>query len=147
VYEIANTSTGYASTPTVLAAFDGTDGDVPNAGLIANAAGDLFGTTLYGGTNGDGTAFEVSNAGFLVATTITLPAGMNNTPTVTDAMLSSELLTIRDGANSNNTVSAAGDTAASAGRTLTYDTGTGTDSFTGGFENDTVDVSAAAATH
>ena len=41
-------------------------------------------------------------------------------------------------------VSAAGDTAASTGKTLTYVTGPGTDSFTGGFENDTVNVSAAA---
>ncbi len=48
VFEIAKTSDGYASTPTVLASFDGADGHAPVAGLIADAAGDLFGTTSCG---------------------------------------------------------------------------------------------------
>ena len=64
--------------------------------------------------------------------------------TVTDTTLSGGSVTIHDGASGNNSVSAAGDTSASKGKTLTYFTGTGTDSFTGGFENDTVHVSAAA---
>jgi hypothetical protein len=62
---------------------------------------------------------------------------------VTDAMLSGGSLTINDEA-SGNTISAAGDTSASTGKTLTYNAGSGTDSFTGGFENDKVNVSAAA---
>ena len=45
VFEIAKTSAGYASTPTVLASFNGADGTFQSAGLIADAAGDLFGTT------------------------------------------------------------------------------------------------------
>ena len=53
-------------------------------------------------------------------------------------------MTINDGASGNNSVSAAGDTTASKGKTLAYYTGSGTDSFTGGFENDSVHVSAAA---
>ncbi len=53
-------------------------------------------------------------------------------------------MTINDGPSGNDTVSAAGDTSASTGKALTYVTGTGTDSFTGGFENDAVHVSAAA---
>ncbi len=40
-----------------------TDGDTPLAGLIADAKGDLFGTTLYGGANGDGTVFELVKTG------------------------------------------------------------------------------------
>jgi hypothetical protein len=75
--------------------------------------------------------------------TIDLAAG-NSTVTVTDTTLSGGVVSVHDGASGNNSVSAAGDTAASTGKTLTYYTGTGTDSFTGGFENDTVRVSAAA---
>ena len=75
--------------------------------------------------------------------TINLAAG-NNTVTITDKTLSGGAVTIKDGASGNNTISAAGDTSASTGKTLTYNTGSGTDSFTGGFENDTVNVSAAA---
>jgi len=45
---------------------------------------------------------------------------------------------VHDGPSGNNSVSAAGDTTASKGKTLYYFAGTGNDSFTGGFENDTV---------
>ena len=48
MFEIAKTPTGYASTPTTLVSFNGTDGDDPTAGLIADANGDLFGTTYRG---------------------------------------------------------------------------------------------------
>ena len=75
--------------------------------------------------------------------TIDLAAG-NSTVTVTDTTLSGGAVALNDGASGNNTVSAAGDTSASTGKTLNYFTGTGTDSFTGGFENDAVHVSAAA---
>jgi uncharacterized repeat protein (TIGR03803 family) len=51
-------------TETVLHAFTGaTDGSNPSAGLIANRKGDLFGTTLGGGANGDGTVFKVAPDG------------------------------------------------------------------------------------
>ena len=45
MFEIAKTASGYASTPTTLVSFNGTDGAVPDGGLIADANGDLFGTT------------------------------------------------------------------------------------------------------
>jgi hypothetical protein len=64
--------------------------------------------------------------------------------TVTDTTLSGGTVVLNDGASGNNTVSAATDTSASKGKTLNYFAGPGTDSFTGGFENDTVHVSAAA---
>ena len=51
VFEIAKTASGY-STPTVLVSFNGTDGATPYAGLIADAAGNLFGTTYGGGAYG-----------------------------------------------------------------------------------------------
>ena len=63
VFEIPYIDGGYASTPTTLVSFNGTNGEYPNAGLIADAAGDLFGTTYSGGANGDGTVFELVNNG------------------------------------------------------------------------------------
>ena len=59
MFEIAKTATGYASTPTTLVSFNGANGAVPRGSLIADANGDLFGTTVSGGANGDGTVFEI----------------------------------------------------------------------------------------
>ena len=53
VFEIAKTANGYASTPTTLVSFNGTDGYSPG-GLIADAHGDLFGTTTLGGATAVG---------------------------------------------------------------------------------------------
>jgi uncharacterized repeat protein (TIGR03803 family) len=51
-------------TETVLHNFgNGTDGATPYAGLIFDAAGNLYGTTQYGGTYGVGTVFELTPAG------------------------------------------------------------------------------------
>ena len=44
---------------TDVVSFNGTDGSDPIGGLTIDAAGNLYGTTLRGGTNGDGTVFEV----------------------------------------------------------------------------------------
>ena len=41
----------------------GGDGQNPSAGLIFDGAGNLYGTTLNGGTFGGGTAFELSPNG------------------------------------------------------------------------------------
>jgi uncharacterized repeat protein (TIGR03803 family) len=50
-------------TETVLHNFGyGTDGATPYAGLIFDAAGNLYGTTQYGGTYGVGTVFELTPA-------------------------------------------------------------------------------------
>jgi hypothetical protein len=62
VFELVNNGSG-SYTPITLVNFDGTDGANPQAGLIADAAGDLFGTTASGGTNGDGAVFELVNNG------------------------------------------------------------------------------------
>jgi uncharacterized repeat protein (TIGR03803 family) len=69
VFEIPKTASGYASTPTTLVSFDGTNGANPDAfgSLIADANGDLFGTTSNGGANGDGTVFEITGSGFVVS--------------------------------------------------------------------------------
>lgn len=67
VFEIPfDTSTGsYASAPVTLFSFDYTDGVSPEAGLIADGNGNLFGTTDGGGTGGFGTVFELAGSGFV----------------------------------------------------------------------------------
>ena len=69
VFEIKKTAGGYANKPTVVASFDGTNGDHPLAGLIADANGDLFGTTSEGGPSDDdiGTVFEITDSGFVTS--------------------------------------------------------------------------------
>ena len=68
VFEIAKTASGYASAPTILASFyGGGNGYDPQGSLIADANGDLFGTTEYGGASGYGTVFEIVNNGTLSA--------------------------------------------------------------------------------
>ena len=67
VFEIAKTAGRYASIPSVLYSFcaqtNCTDGSFPTAGLIANASGNLFGTTSGGGAHGQGTVFEIVKTG------------------------------------------------------------------------------------
>ena len=58
VFEIAKTDTGY-SAPITLATFDGGNGSNPYGNLISDAAGDFFGATSQGGSNNDGTVFEI----------------------------------------------------------------------------------------
>jgi uncharacterized repeat protein (TIGR03803 family) len=60
VFEIAKTTSGYANTPITLASFDGIHGLFPDAGLVADTNGNLFGTTWQGGSFNDGTVFEIS---------------------------------------------------------------------------------------
>ena len=73
MFEIAKTASGYASTPTTLVSFNGADGTFPEGSLIADANGDLFGTTEDGGANDDGTVFEIAKtAGGYASTPITL---------------------------------------------------------------------------
>ena len=50
-------------TEKVLYNFGGTDGAQPAAGLIFDAAGNLYGTTAFGGTSDKGTVFELTPAG------------------------------------------------------------------------------------
>jgi uncharacterized repeat protein (TIGR03803 family) len=60
VFEVARTADGYSSTPTTLYSFNGSDGEAPEGGLMADANGNLFGTTALGGVSQDGTVFEVA---------------------------------------------------------------------------------------
>jgi uncharacterized repeat protein (TIGR03803 family) len=53
-----------AGTEIVLYGFTGNaDGSEPNPGLVADKAGNFYGTTLFGGGSGQGTVFKVSKQG------------------------------------------------------------------------------------
>ncbi len=71
VFELVNTGSGYSNFVT-LATFTGSDGSAPQAGLISDAAGDLFGTTRDGGANNHGTVFEIvkSSSGYSAPVTL-----------------------------------------------------------------------------
>ena len=74
VFEIEKTAAGYATTPTTLVSFNGTNGELPTDSLIADANGNLFGTTRIGGTNGRGTVFEIAKTsdGYASGSNLTL---------------------------------------------------------------------------
>jgi uncharacterized repeat protein (TIGR03803 family) len=77
VFEVAKSSSGYSSALMTLTNFNGADGATPAGTLIANAAGDLFGTTVNGG-NGSGTVFEIQNTSLGYASTPTTLVSFNS---------------------------------------------------------------------
>ena len=60
VYKLSHDAEG-RWTGTVLHSFQGKDGISPSAGLILDRAGNLYGTTFFGGTYGNGTVFKLSH--------------------------------------------------------------------------------------
>ena len=54
-----------AQTFTTLDRFGGTNGNLPNTPLIQATNGHLYGTTLFGGANEDGVAYDITTAGRL----------------------------------------------------------------------------------
>jgi uncharacterized repeat protein (TIGR03803 family) len=62
VYEVSPSGSGW--TEKVIYSFrNGTDGANPLAGLVLDAAGNLYGAATIGGANGGGTIFELSPSG------------------------------------------------------------------------------------
>jgi uncharacterized repeat protein (TIGR03803 family) len=59
VFRLTSNSDG-SWTESELHSFSGTDGGLPSAGLILDASGNLYGTTLSGGVHGAGTVFELT---------------------------------------------------------------------------------------
>jgi uncharacterized repeat protein (TIGR03803 family) len=53
------------SVETVLHTFTGPHGSSPGAGLFRDAQGNLYGTTMFGGTMGNGTVFKLDTSGNL----------------------------------------------------------------------------------
>jgi uncharacterized repeat protein (TIGR03803 family) len=62
VFEVVHTASGYNSTPLVIASFSGANGALPEAGVIVDASGNLYGATDGGGASGAGTVFELNSA-------------------------------------------------------------------------------------
>jgi uncharacterized repeat protein (TIGR03803 family) len=54
-------------TEKVLYSFTGNNGGIPRAGLIADSAGNLYGTTFNGGGTGNGVVFKLTGTGFVTA--------------------------------------------------------------------------------
>jgi uncharacterized repeat protein (TIGR03803 family) len=74
---------------TTLATFNGSNGANPCAGLIADAEGNLYGTTYYGGASGYGTVFKVPAGGGAVITLSTFNGSNGANPEgglITDAV-------------------------------------------------------------
>ncbi|HKM62930.1 MAG TPA: choice-of-anchor tandem repeat GloVer-containing protein [Acidisphaera sp.] len=79
VFEIVKTNGTFASAPTYLASLDDTSGTDPQAGLLIDSNGDLFGTTTYGGKDSAGTVFEIGKANGTYASTPTVIATFDST--------------------------------------------------------------------
>jgi uncharacterized repeat protein (TIGR03803 family) len=61
VYKLTNTGQNFGWPESVLYSFQGgSDGTNPNGGVIFDAAGNLYGTTVNGGTAGVGTVFKLT---------------------------------------------------------------------------------------
>jgi len=61
VYELTPSAGGWSES--VLYSFDGAHGSMPMAGVTRDAAGNLYGTTCYGGANNRGTVFKLTPDG------------------------------------------------------------------------------------
>jgi uncharacterized repeat protein (TIGR03803 family) len=106
VFEIPKTSTGYGTLIT-LASFNGANGAGLIGGLISDAAGDLFGTTAFGGGAGGGTVFEIPKTSTGYGTLITLASFSHGYPSgtlITDAAGNLFGTTQNGGANGDGTV-------------------------------------------
>jgi uncharacterized repeat protein (TIGR03803 family) len=60
---VVATRSAQAQTFSVLHSFTGAEGGNPDAGLIRDAAGNLYGTTPKGGAHGLGTVFKLATTG------------------------------------------------------------------------------------
>ena len=65
------------TTLTTLVSFTGTNGNLPYSTLVADSAGNLYGTTINGGADNSGTVFELSGADHKTLTTLVSFNGTN----------------------------------------------------------------------
>jgi uncharacterized repeat protein (TIGR03803 family) len=103
VFELA--SGGNSITP--LASFNGTNGSDPNDALVIDSSGNLYGTTVNGGPNSDGAAFEVAAGSGTITTLASFNGTNGNQPRGKLTMDSSGNLygtTYSGGANSDGNI-------------------------------------------
>jgi uncharacterized repeat protein (TIGR03803 family) len=104
VFEVSPPGGGGAWTETVLYTFTGgSDGSIPFAGVIFDAKGNLYGTTLEGGADSGGVVFELPPPNFTISASpevVVLPPGGSVTSTITTVA--------EDGFDSAITLSASG---------------------------------------
>ena len=62
VFELVNSSGTYTEKLLYTFTDSGGDGALPKAGLVMDSSGNLYGTTVAGGTSGQGTVFELVNS-------------------------------------------------------------------------------------
>lgn len=62
--------TPISDTLTTVLSFDGSNGDGPSSGLIADAAGNLYGVTSSGGANDNGVVYRITNGATAVVASI-----------------------------------------------------------------------------
>ena len=65
------------STFNTLVSFNGNNGSTPNGNLIVDGSGTIYGTTMFGGSNGSGTIFKITPSG--TSNTLTMLKSFNGT--------------------------------------------------------------------
>ncbi len=103
VFEVAQGSGAI----TTLATFLAPNGETPQAGVIADSSGNLYGTTWYGGASSDGTVFELSQGSGTITTLASFNGANGQGPGGTLLMDSSGNLygtTSEGGASNDGTV-------------------------------------------
>ena len=104
VFEVA----AGTNTITTLATFDGTNGSLPYAGLVADGDGNLYGTTIQGGTSDIGTVFKVAVGTHELTTLYSFTGGMDGSlpiaNLITDGVGNLYGTTTQGGTNNNGTV-------------------------------------------
>ena len=84
-FTLSDTSSAYGvntydSQLSTLATFTGANGAHPLSNLVSDAAGDLFGVTLEGGADNDGTVFEIAKSTGALSTVVSFTGANGDDP-------------------------------------------------------------------
>jgi uncharacterized repeat protein (TIGR03803 family) len=105
---LATRSEGALYKLTTVVAFNGSNGSNPDGGLVADANGNLFGTTQTGGTRDMGTVFEINGTTGVLTTLVNFNGANGAHPSLTSLAFDSSGnlfgVTQDGGANSSGTV-------------------------------------------